>query len=198
MRPRVHPSFSPDWRRGKAARASHSPKDGETRVSERMFAPTFGDASASACPRSTDTHAWLSSCMALIFMCVCTEQNRLARSNDEHVMIRGPRRSRQAEQASAAQSSHSAAASGLELVPPLEKRCCWFLLVISCSGPQRGQCHHCLVADLNTRTLSLLFFRSAGCLFETNRSGNQSGNLNSHRLYAFTINANVAQNNDKM
>lgn len=43
--------------------------------------------------------------LALIFICVRTEQNRLARSNDEHVMIRGPQRFWQAEQASAAEAN---------------------------------------------------------------------------------------------
>lgn len=153
-RARIRPS--PRTRGGaRAARASHSVRGGETRVCQRMFAPASGDASASACPSSTDTHAWPPSSMTLIFICVPTEQNRLARSNDEHVMIRGPRQSRQAEQASAAQSRHSAAASRPELVPPRENRRCWFLLVIGRSGPQREQCHRGLAADLNTRTLLL-------------------------------------------
>lgn len=102
------------------------------------------------------THAWPSSSMALIFICVRSEQNRLARSNDEHVMIRGPQQSRQAEQASAAQTRLSAAASRLELVPPREERCCWFWGVINCSRPQREQCHHCLEDDLNMRTLFIV------------------------------------------
>lgn len=132
--------------------------------------------------------------LALIFICVGTEQNRLARSNDEHVMIRGPQRSWQAEQASAAEANthththHSVTACRLEPVPRWKNCCCWFLWVVNASWPHREQSHHCLVGDLNTRPSSLLFILSGACLLETNRDRIQSGNLNSCPLYSFMSN----------
>ena len=97
------------------AQPSHLAKHGEHAgvcalllVWLRACRSNFWRLSASVCVCSsgthththTHTHTWLSSSVALIFICVCIEQNRLARSNDEHVMIRGPQQSRQSKQAS--------------------------------------------------------------------------------------------------